>query len=71
MRIGKLTEAEFLKYHDFMKKKPTSNFGEKLNILGKIIAAVLAYALFIMVLKQVDAPSEGYSEAYSDSWRKR
>ena len=56
--IGKLTEAEFLKYHDPMKKKPGSNFAEKFHTLGKVIACVLAYTLFLLVLQQVDAPSE-------------
>jgi hypothetical protein len=63
--IGKLTEAEFLKYHDAMKKKPSSSFAEKFNTLGKVIACVLAYALFMLVLQQVDAPSE----AQRDLWR--
>jgi hypothetical protein len=67
MLIGKLTEAEFLKYYDVMKKKPTSNFAEKFNTLGKVIACVLAYTLFLTVLQQVDAPSE----PHSDSWRDR
>jgi hypothetical protein len=48
-----------------MKKKPAPSLAEKLNILGKVIAAVLAYTLFIMMLSHVDAAPSGEQSEYS------
>lgn len=48
-----------------MKKKPTRNLSEQLNMLGTAIAAFLAIVLALTVLMQVDATPSGEQSEHS------
>lgn len=48
-----------------MKKKTIHNLVEKFNTLGKVIALILAWALFVVTLSQVDAPPSDGSQSES------